>query len=143
MHKNDQLLERHKIIRTKIEKLKGLKLSSLSIYDNKYIKTKIRTYNNIFYTDFHELGVSEDDTQCDCLLVIPIDSLFVWKKKRYLKRHFDECLYKIVNKQMMMHLDYFLQLDSCLMKISLSFFNFDKVSCKYRLITNLISQMLR
>lgn len=77
MHKNDQLLERHKIIRTKIEKLKGFKLSSLSIYDNKYIKTKIRTYNNIFYTDFHELGVSEDDTQCDCLLVIPIDSLFV------------------------------------------------------------------
>ena len=143
MHKNDQLSERHKIIRTKIEKLKGLKLSSLSTYDNKYIKTKIRTYNNIFYTDFHELGASEGDTQCDCLLVIPIDSLFVWKKKRNLKRHLDECLYKIVNKQMMMHLDYFLQLDCCLMKISLFFFNFDKASCKYRRITNLISHMLR
>ena len=44
---NLMLLEKHKSIWTKIEDIKNLKLSTLPAYDDKYIKTIIRTYGDI------------------------------------------------------------------------------------------------
>ena len=48
----DKLLEKHKNIWTKIEDLKKIELDALPVYDNKYIKTNIRTYGNKVYTNF-------------------------------------------------------------------------------------------
>ena len=39
-----RLLEKYKAIWTKIEDLKNIELNALPVYDDKYIKTKIRTY---------------------------------------------------------------------------------------------------
>ena len=40
---NEKLLEWYRTIWTKIGDLKNIKLNALSDYDNRYIKTKIRT----------------------------------------------------------------------------------------------------
>ena len=61
---DEKLLEIYKAIWTKTEDLKNIELSALQVYDDKYIKTKIRTYGDkviffrrryrirIFYSDF-------------------------------------------------------------------------------------------
>ena len=41
---NDELSEKYKTIWTKIKDLKNLELIALPVYDDKYIKSKIRTY---------------------------------------------------------------------------------------------------
>ena len=42
----------------------------------------------------------KDDTECESFTVLSIDSLPVYENKYYLQVHFDNCTYKIVNKQM-------------------------------------------
>ena len=46
----------------------------------RYIKTKIRTYDNKVYIKLFGLNVPEDDIECEFFTAISIDSLFVYKK---------------------------------------------------------------
>ena len=69
---DEKLLEKYKIIWTKIEDLK--RLNNINIGD-RYIKTKIRTY--LGHTKFRGLNVPENDVECGSFTVISIDSLLV------------------------------------------------------------------
>ena len=53
MHIDDNmLLEKYKVIWTKIEDLKDIELNALPVYDNRYTKTKIRTYGDTVYDNW-------------------------------------------------------------------------------------------
>ena len=41
---DEKLLEKHKTIWTKTEDLKNIELNALLVFDDRYIKTKIRAY---------------------------------------------------------------------------------------------------
>ena len=43
---DDRLLEKYETFWTKIEDLKNIELKTLQVYDDRYIKTKMRTYDN-------------------------------------------------------------------------------------------------
>ena len=88
----EKLLEKYKAIWTKIEDLKDI--------DDRFIKIKIRTCNNKFYTNFRGFNVPEDDIECGSFTAIFTDSLLVYYKKYYMQVYLDNCAYKIVNKQM-------------------------------------------
>ena len=45
-----KLLSKYKAIWTKIEDLNSIKLNALLVYDDRYIKTKLKTYCNKVYT---------------------------------------------------------------------------------------------
>ena len=47
---NGKLLAKYKAIWTKIEDLNNIKLNALLVYDNRYIKIKLKTYGNKVYT---------------------------------------------------------------------------------------------
>ena len=94
------ILERYKAIWAKIEDLKNIKLNALPVYDDRYIKTKIRTFGEKVYTNFRDLNVPEDYIECESFTVISIDSLLVYNKKYYLQEYLDNRIYKVVNKQM-------------------------------------------
>ena len=49
---DQKLLEKYKAIWMKIEDLKNIKLNALPVYDDRYIKNKIRTYGDKVYTNF-------------------------------------------------------------------------------------------
>ena len=75
LHINDEkLLEKYKAIWTKIEDLKNIKLNALPAYDDKYIKTTIRTFGDKVYTNFRGLNLPEH-LECESFTVISIDSL--------------------------------------------------------------------
>ena len=43
---DEKLLEKYKAIWTKIEDLKNIEINALPVYDYRYVKTKIRTYDD-------------------------------------------------------------------------------------------------
>ena len=43
---DEKLLEKYKAIWTKIDDLKNIELNTLPVYDDRHIKTKIRTYGD-------------------------------------------------------------------------------------------------
>ena len=72
---DEKLLEKYKSIWIKIENLKNIKLNALSVYDDRYIKTKIRKFNDQVYTNFCGLNVLGDCIEFKSFTVISIDSL--------------------------------------------------------------------
>ena len=95
---DEKLLEKYKTIWTKIQDLKNIKLNALPVYDDRYIKTKIRTYGHKIYTNFRDSNVPKDDIECESFIVISIEPLLVYDKKYYLQVYLDNCAYKTVNK---------------------------------------------
>ena len=92
-----KLIEKYKAIWTKIEDLKNIESNAIPVYDDKYIKTKIRTYGDKVYTNFRGLNVPEDDIECKSFTAISIDSLLVYQNKYYLQVYLDNCAYKILD----------------------------------------------
>ena len=93
---DEKLLEKDKTIWTKIEDLKNIELKALPVYDDRYIKTKIRTHNSDkVYTNFHGLNVPEDHIECESFTVISIDYLLLHENKYYLRVYLDIVLIKL------------------------------------------------
>ena len=102
---DEKLLEKYKAIWTKIEDLKNIKLNALPVYDDRYIKTKLRTYGDKVYTNFRGLNVPGGYIECELFTVISVYSLLLYENKYYLQVYLDNSNYKIVNKQMTDYLD--------------------------------------
>ena len=64
----DKLLKKYKTIWIKIEDLTNFVLNALPVYDDRYIKNKMRTYGDRVYTNFCGLNMPEDDAECEYVL---------------------------------------------------------------------------
>ena len=79
-------------------------MNALPVYDDRYIKTKIKIYGDKAYTNFIGLNVPEDDIECEFFTVISIESLLLYEKKYFLQVYIDNCAGKIVDKWMIDYL---------------------------------------
>ena len=107
---DEKLYEKYETIWTKIEDSKNIKLNTLPVYNNRYIKTIIRTCGNKVYTDFRGLNVPEDDIECESFTVISIDSLLGYKSKYYPQIYLHNSAYKIANKWQIILMTIFLKI---------------------------------
>ena len=57
------------------------------MYNDKYIKTKIKIHNNSTYTTFQYDKIPKDNEYCTCLSVILLDSIFVNLDKKYCPKY--------------------------------------------------------
>ena len=72
---------KYKSIWDKIKKLFGnIKLSSDVIYDDQYIKTKVKTFKMV-KTLFSDDIISEEKVECECIPCISVDSVLKIEKK--------------------------------------------------------------
>ena len=80
-----QFLKNYNKIWEKIEKLMRIDFESKPIYgdDDKYIKTKIKTYASSIITNFHNKKMPQEKAPCKCLLIIMLDSVIKANKKYY------------------------------------------------------------
>ena len=65
-----ELLKKYNVVWDKISNLLKKEFASEPMYDNKYIKTKIKIYNNKISINFHGNRISENKECCTCLFVI-------------------------------------------------------------------------
>ena len=85
----NHLVKDEKILKTflqmwkKIHSLIKKELNSEPVYNDKYIKTKIKIYNDKVYTNFQHNKIPKDNEYCACLSVILLDSIFVNSNKEY------------------------------------------------------------
>ena len=70
------------------------------MYNDKYIKTKIKIYNDRVYTNFQHNKIPKDNEYCVCLSAILLDSIFVNSNEEYyLQILLKECKYAIKNRK--------------------------------------------
>ena len=65
------------------------------IYDEKYLKAKIKSYNGKINTNFHNNKIPKEGSPFICLSVILIDSVFKTDKNYYPQVFLGECKYVI------------------------------------------------
>ena len=90
---DEQLFKKYNKIWKKVEKLMRIDFESKPTYgyDDKYIKTKIKTYADI--TNFHNKKIPKEKVPCKCLSVIMLDSVIESDEKYYLQIFLEDCKY--------------------------------------------------
>ena len=95
-----EILKKYSEIWNKIKSLIKKEFNSEPVYNDKYIKTKIKIYNDKIYTYFQHDKIPKDNEYCTCLSVVLLDSIFVNSNKKYYPQIFlEECKYSIKNKK--------------------------------------------
>ena len=90
-----QLLKNYNKICEKVEKLMKIDFESKSVYgdDDKYTKTKIKTYEKSIITNFYNKKMPKEKAPYKCLSIIMIDSVIKANKKCYPQPLLEECKY--------------------------------------------------
>ena len=89
----------------KIEKLMSIDFDSKPTYgdDDKYIKTKIKTYEDSITTNFYNekesKKIPEEKVPCKCLSIIIIDFVLYAYEKYHPQTFLEECKYKQQKEQ--------------------------------------------
>ena len=90
-----QLLKKYNQKWKKVETLLKIEFDSKPVHgdDNKYIKTKVKIFNNSMITNFQGKKMPIEKALCKCLSIIMIDSVIKAKKKYYPQILLEECKY--------------------------------------------------
>ena len=76
-----------------------IEFDSKTVYgeDDKYIKTKIKTYGGRVITNFPRKKMPKEKAPCKCLSIIMLDSVIKARKKYYPQTLLEECKYEQEN----------------------------------------------
>ena len=77
----------------------NVKCHSQPIYDDKYIKTKVKTFNSMINTLFSGNEIPKKRNHYICIAAICIDSVLRVDKKNYLQVYLEQCKYKIKRRK--------------------------------------------
>ena len=81
MIEDDSVLIKYNEISNKIKKTLNIKFHSMPVYDEKYIKTKVKEFNGVVNTNFLRDKVPKKGMHYTCIACISIDSVMKMKKK--------------------------------------------------------------
>ena len=94
------------------ELLGGVEFHSKPIYDDIYIKTKVKTFSDMIKTLFSGEEIPKERIEYSCLSCISIDSVLKVDKKNYPQIYLEQCKYKVKKREMKSFIDYKIDLDS-------------------------------
>ena len=101
---NNKLLKKYTEIWEKISSLIGQKFDSEPVFgdNDKYIKTKIKSYGDRMITNFQGKKVPKESAwyKYKCLSLIVLDSVIKIGKKYYPQTLLEECKYEITKNKM-------------------------------------------
>ena len=78
----------------KIKSILNVKFHSQPIYDDKYIKAKVKTFNNTINKLFSGDEIPKERIHYVCSSAICIDSVLKTEKKNYPQVYLEQCKYK-------------------------------------------------
>ena len=116
MVEDKQLLKNYKKIRKKIKRLMGIDFEGKASYNDKYINTKIKTYNDNITTNFYNKTgfkeVPEEKVPHKCLSIIILDSVIYAYEKYHPQTFLEECKYMKENIKTKNYIDMELESES-------------------------------
>ena len=83
----------------KIKNSLSVKFHSQLIYDDKYIETNVKTFNNIINTLSSGNEIPKEKDNYICIAAIDIDSVLRVDKKTYPQVYLEQCKYKIKRRK--------------------------------------------
>ena len=87
MVKDDDVLDKYNEIWDKIKEKLNIKFHSMLVYDETYIKAKVREFNGKIKTNFLGDRVPKENLHYTCIACVTIDSVMRMEKKNYLQVH--------------------------------------------------------
>ena len=98
--KDDHVLDKYNEIWDKIKGKLNIKFHSIPVYDEKYIKAKVREFNGVIKTHFSDDKIPKENIHYTCIACITIDSVMKTEKKNYPQVYLAECKCKIKKTKM-------------------------------------------
>ena len=98
--KDDDVLDKYSKLWDKIKETLSIKIHSMSVYDEKYIKTKRRGFNDVIKTNFLDDKIPKENLHYSCFACITIDSVMRMEKKSYPQVYFEERKYRMKKTKM-------------------------------------------
>ena len=98
--KDDDVLDKYNEIWDKIKETLSIKFHSMPVYDEQYIKAKVREFNGVSNTNFSSDEVPKENKHYTCIACITIDSVMRMGKKNYHQIYSEGCKYKIKKTKM-------------------------------------------
>ena len=112
MVKDDNVLDKYNKIWSKIKEKLNIKFHSMPVYDETYIKAKVREFDGKIKTNFLGNEVPKENMHYTCIACITIDSVMRMDKKNYPQVYLEECSYRVKKPQMSRFIDAELESDS-------------------------------
>ena len=97
--KEEKLLEKYNEIWEKIKISIKKEFDSEPVYNEKYLKAKMKSCNRKINTNFRNNEIPKEDSQYICLSVILIDSVFRTGENYYPQVFLEECKYAVKEKK--------------------------------------------
>ena len=98
--KDDDVLDKYSENWDKIKETLSIRFHSIPVYDEQYIKAKVREFNGAIKTNFLSDKVPKENEHYTCIACITIDSVMRMEKKNYPQVYLQECKYKIKRTKM-------------------------------------------
>ena len=95
MIEDDSVLAKYNEMWNNVKKTLNIKFHSMPVYDEKYIKVKIKEFNGAVNTNFWGDKIPKEGVHHNCIACISIDSVMKMEKKSYPQVYLEECKYKI------------------------------------------------
>ena len=93
--KDDMCLNKYNEVWDKMKNTLNIKFHSMLVYDEKYIKAKVREVNGVIKTNFLSDEVPKENEHYTCIACITIDSVMRMEKKNYPQVYLEEYKYII------------------------------------------------
>ena len=110
--KDDNALDKYHKIWNVIENKLNIKFHSKPVYDQKYLKIKVREFGGVIKTNFLGNEVPKENMHYACIACITIDSVMRMDKKNYPQVYLEECKYRVKKTQMSRFINTELESDS-------------------------------
>ena len=110
--KNNDVEEKYDEIWDVIKNKLNIIFHSEPVYDQKYLKAKVREFDGKIKTNFLGDKVPKENEHYTCIACITIDSVMRMEKKNYPQVYLEECKYKIKKTRMAKFINTELKSDS-------------------------------
>ena len=90
----------------------GIEFHSEPIYEDKYLKAKVREFDGVIKTNLLSNDMPKENMHYTCIACIAIDSVMKIDKKNYLQVYLEQCKYRVKKKQMSRFINTELKSDS-------------------------------
>ena len=110
--KDDDVLDKYNEIWDKIKETLSIKFHSMPVYDEKYIKAKVREFNGVIKTNFLGDEIPKESMRYTCIACITIDSVMRMEEKNYPQVYLEEFKYKMKKTKMSKFIDIELESES-------------------------------
>ena len=110
--KDNDALDKYNEIWDKINKRLNIKFHGTLVYNEKYIKVKVREFEGVIKTNFLGNKIPKENKHYTCIVYVTIDSVMRMEMKNYPQVYWEECKYKMKKKKMNTFVEAELESDS-------------------------------